>query len=299
MAAPRTRPTAVRRLLPLLAAACLGGDAPASTASRGTVRVGDSVRTFLLVTPAAPRRPAAPLLLAFHGTGESGAALRATSGLDAVAGREGWVVAYPDAPIGTWAEDCRCTAADRRGVNDTGFVRALIDAVATRVAVDRDRVFATGFSQGGLFVHRVACDLADRVAAVASVAAPMSAPLAARCRPARPVSVLVLQGTLDDAFAYEGRWRGERAVLGARATARFWRTANRCPPGRAAALPDTARDGTRVLVERWEPCLASTSVALVTVEGGRHQWSLSRDRPTADLLAEFFRTARRSRAPAP
>jgi polyhydroxybutyrate depolymerase len=272
-----------------LAAACAGDGAPAG-GIRGALRVGDVTRTFVLYAPPAARRSAAaPLLLAFHGTGESGAALRAGAGFDAVAAREGWVVVYPDAAVGTWAETCGCTAADRLGVNDTGFVRALIDSVAARFPVDRGRVFAAGFSQGGLFVHRLACDLADRVAAVASVAAPMSAALAPRCAPGRPVSVMVLQGTLDDAYPYEGVGRGQRAVLGARAAAGFWRALDRCPDSRLVTeRPDTARDGTRVLEERWPGCDQATEVALVTVDGGRHTWSLSGDASTAETVAAFF-----------
>lgn len=275
-------------LLPL-ATGC-GGDGPPAGGLRGALRVGDVTRTFVLYAPPAARRSAvAPLLLAFHGTGESGAAFRAVAGLDAVAAREGWVVVYPDAAVGNWAEGCGCTAADRLGVNDTGFVRALIDSVAARVPVDRGRIFAAGFSQGGLFVQRLACDLAGHVAAVASVAAPMSAVLAPRCAPGRPVSVMVLQGTLDDAYPYEGEGRGARAVLGARAAAGFWRALNRCPDSRSVReLPDTARDGTRVLEERWPGCDQATEVALVTVEGGHHAWSLSRDVRTAEMLAAFF-----------
>lgn len=300
---PVPRPGRRRRaaggvLAGILVLGCGGSGAAAPDAWRGALRVGDTVRTFVLVAPReAGRMAPAPLLLAFHGTGESGAALRAAAGLDAAATRAGWLVAYPDALVGTWAEGCGCTAADRAGVNDTGFVRALIDSVATRRPVDRRRVFAAGFSQGGLFAHRLACDLADRVAAVASVAAPMSATLAARCAPARPVSVLVIQGTLDDAFPYEGRWRGERAVLGARATADFWRTVNRCAgPRVTATIPDTAADGTRALEERWTACAEGTAVALLTVEGGRHAWSLSGDVATGPLLLAFFGGARR---PAP
>jgi polyhydroxybutyrate depolymerase len=276
----------------VLAAAC-ASDRPPPAGFRSAIRVGDATRTFVLYAPPSARGgAAAPLILAFHGTGESGDGFRRAAGLDAVAARDGWLVAYPDAAVGNWAEGCDCTAADRLGVNDTGFVRLLIDSVASRFPVDRARVFATGFSQGGLFVHRLACDLADQVAAVASVAAPMSAALASRCTPARPVSVLVLQGTLDDSYSYEGRWQGDRTVLGARTTAAFWRALDRCPDSRAAATPpDSARDGTRVLEERWPGCGQGTEVALVTVEGGRHAWSLSRDISTAETVAAFFRRA--------
>jgi polyhydroxybutyrate depolymerase len=272
-----------------LAAAC-AGDGAAAAGMRGAIQVGDVTRTFVLYAPpAAHRSPAAPLLLAFHGSGESGAEFRRAAGLDAVAAREGWIVAYPDAAVGNWAEDCGCTAADRMGVNDTGFVRLLVERVASRFPVDRARVFAAGFSQGGLFVHRLACQLPDLVAGVAGVAAPMSAGLAPRCSPGRPVSVMVLQGTLDDAYPYEGQGRGERAVMGARATVRFWRALNGCPDSAAVHQPaDPAADGTRVLEERWAACRQGTEVTLVTVEGGRHAWSLTRDLSTAETLTAFF-----------
>jgi polyhydroxybutyrate depolymerase len=285
LTAPRPRPA----VLLLLAAAC-AGDRPPPSGFRSAIRVDDVTRTFVLYAPPAARRgPAAPLLLAFHGTGESGVGFRRAAGLDAVAARAGWLVAYPDAAVGHWAENCDCTEADRLGVNDTGFVRRLIDSVASRFPVDRSRVVAAGFSQGGLFVHRLACELADRVAAVASVAAPMSAAMAARCAPARPVSVLVVQGTLDDAYPYEGSRQAGRSVLGARATAAVWRALDHCPDARATSTPpDTARDGTRVLEERWPGCDQATEVGLVTVDGGHHTWSPSRDVSTAELVTAFF-----------
>jgi polyhydroxybutyrate depolymerase len=239
-----------------------------------------------------------PLVLAFHGTGESGAALRAETGLDRLAARDGFLVAYPDAAVGNWAEGCDCNRADRLGINDTGFVRTLIDSLSRRFPVDAARVYAVGFSQGGLFVHRLACQLSDRIAAVASIAAPISAPLAERCGPGGPVSVLVLMGTLDDAYRYEGEGQGPRGTLGARATAGLWRTLDGCEGAAAVAnLPNRVADGTTVLEERWPSCAAGSEVALYTVDGGRHGWSPSRDMNTSELVMAFFLRQRREREP--
>ena len=160
------------------AVACVHQEGTTSVVVKGSIPVGDTLRTFVLYAPPAARqgRPV-PLLLAFHGSGSTGAAMRREAGFDRIASREGFLVAYPDAPAGNWAEDCDCNVADRLGVNDTGFVRALVDTVSERFSVDRHRVGAVGFSQGGLFVHRLACQMADVVSAVASVAAPMSGAL--------------------------------------------------------------------------------------------------------------------------
>jgi len=271
-------------------AACVRQGGGTSVVVRGSIPVGDTLRSFVLYAPptARPGR-SVPLLLAFHGSGSTGAAMRREAGFDSIAAREGFLVAYPDAPAGNWAEDCDCNVADRLGVNDTGFVRALVDTVAARFPVDRHRVGAVGFSQGGLFVHRLACQMADVVSTVVSVAAPMSGALAERCGPTAPVSVMVALGTLDPVFPYEGGGIGKRVTLGARATAGLWRTLGGCSVEPTILdLPDPAADGTRIMEERWTGCRQDVEVSLYTVDGGRHAWELSRDIGTAALVASFL-----------
>lgn len=273
-----------------MAAACVSQDRAPSMVVQGSIPVGDTLRTFVLYAPPAARQGGSvPLLLAFHGSGSTGAALRREAGFDRIAAREGFLVAYPDAPAGNWAEDCDCNVADRLGVNDTGFVRALVDTVSARFPVDRHRVGAVGFSQGGLFVHRLGCQMADVVSAVASVAAPMSGALAERCGPSAPVSVMVALGTLDPVFPYEGGGVGRRVTLGARATAGLWRTLDGCTAEPLVLeLPDREADGTRIMVERWTGCRQNVEVSLYTVDGGRHAWELSRDVRTAELVMSFL-----------
>jgi polyhydroxybutyrate depolymerase len=277
----------------LLCAACIRAT-EGGTAHRGKVRVGDAVRTFVLFVPAGQSQTPLPLVLAFHGTGGSGAAFRRETGLDRLAARDGFLVAYPDAAVGNWAEDCGCSRADRLDVNDTGLVRVLIDSVSDRYPVDRARVYAVGFSQGGLFVHRLACQMSDRVAAVASISSPISAPLAERCGARDPVAVLVMMGTLDDAYLYEGQGWESRATLGARSTVELWRTIDGCEgPAKATNVPNRVADGTTVLEERWSPCNGGSEVVLYTVDGGRHAWSPSRDVSTAELVTRFFMRQRK------
>lgn len=280
------------------AAGCGGTGNTAPPAVRDSVAVGDTVRTYVVQPPGPSAGTPVPLLLLFHGTGETGRSMRRSAGLDTLAAARGYVVAYLDAAAGNWAEGCDCTRADRLGVNDTGFVREVVRKLARQYDLDDDRIFAAGFSQGGLFVHRLACELPEVVAAVASVGSGISAPMAGRCAPTRPVGVLVLQGTLDDAYPYEGAALGASSTVGARATARRWRVLNACPAGAAAGtLPDRAADGTEVLAERWGPCRSGVTVELVTVEGGTHAWAPSGDVATGTLLVDFF--ARQRRTPAP
>jgi polyhydroxybutyrate depolymerase len=283
-------------LLGAVGAACASPDGRDAAVRRDTVRVGTAARTYVLRLPTGVTTAPRPLLLAFHGTGESGREMQRATALDALARRDGFLVAYPDAAVGNWAEGCACSRADLEGINDTGFVRAVVEDVARRYSVDRTRVYATGFSQGGLFVQRLACQMADLVSAVASVAAPMSSRLAETCAPSAPVGILVVQGTLDDAYPYEGQRRGGRSLLGARETARLWRVLNGCVgDARAREWPDRAADGTRVLEERWGGCRHGVEVLLYSIDGGRHAWRPSADVDTEMLLARHFRRSRERR----
>ena len=147
------------------------------------LQVGDTVRTYELHIPAPADRPLKGIVLAFHGAGGTGQGLSGRHPLQLQADRHGWVVAWADAPLGNWAEDCRCNNADRLGVNDTGFVRGMVRELRQMDGLADVPVYVIGFSQGGLFAHRVACQMADLVTAVATVAGPMSKPLSERCSP--------------------------------------------------------------------------------------------------------------------
>lgn len=264
---------------PLAISACILGGPDAtgrqpSGAGRESVQVGATTRTFVShVPPDLPESP--PLLLAFHGSGSTGEAMRRLSGLDAQADARRFIVVYPDSPLGNWAEGCNCNVADRLGVDDVGFVRALIDKFALEHAIDRRRVYAVGFSQGGLFVHRLACDAADRFAAMAVVAGAMPVPLAERCAPSRPVAMFILHGTEDAVLPYEDSGAGKLALLGARSAAAKWRSLDGCQGAPAVQDDPAAVDGTRLHREVTSDCDDDAAVTLYTVEGGGHAWRLS------------------------
>ncbi len=102
-----------------------------------------------------------PVVIAFHGVPGTGESLRRSTDLNDLADRMGWIIAYPNA-TSDWAEGCNgCARSDRDGVDDVQFVADLIAALSERFNVDERRVYAIGFSQGGLFTQRLACDHAE------------------------------------------------------------------------------------------------------------------------------------------
>ena len=263
-----------------LLAACASASARAAESGdvTGTMKAGAVERTYRLHVPPSPAgRAPLPLVLALHGRLGTGAGQARLSHLDAVSDRHGFLVVYPDGLERSWADGRGVTPADQRGVDDVRFLAALVDEVDRRHPVDRARVYSTGMSNGGFMSARLACELADRVSAVAIVAASISEATARACRPSGPVSVAVLEGTEDPLVPYRGGAMGRSGdrgtVLSLEATARFFRDRARCTATvQREHMPDRAGDGTTVDVEIYPECDGGAEVRSYTIRGGGHTW---------------------------
>lgn len=236
-------------------------------------------RTYALHLPPGDKG-ALPLVIVLHGFGGQGQGMVALTGMNSVADREGFVVAYPDGVARSW-NDGRFSpdiTAQRLGVDDVGFISALIDELVRTQAIDGRRVFVTGISNGGMMTERLGCELADKVAAIAPVAGPLSESLAPACAPARPLPTLLIAGTEDPLIPWAGgevKGNGERGqVLSAADTVGRWVALDGCAPvPTVTPIPDRApNDGTTTRRERYGGCRAGAEVALYAVVGGGHTW---------------------------
>lgn len=245
-----------------------GGSAgyPAGT-TEDSLFFGGKKRTFRVHVP--PNAGAAPLpvVLAFHGGGGSGDQAEGSFLFDAIADRERFVVVYPDGSglVRTWNGGGCCGASAEDNVDDVGFVRALLTKLDGALCVDDRRLFATGMSNGGILSHRLACELSDRIAAIAPVAGTIAV---AACTPPRPVPVMHVHGDGDAHVPFNGGsgcGASSFAFTSVSATLDGWRSRNGC-----AATTDvvfTQGDGTCVANRG---CAAD--VILCTVRGGGHSW---------------------------
>ncbi len=241
-----------------------------------TLVVDGVSRTYSVYMPSSYKTYVpAPILLVFHGAGSNSEAMAGLTGLDKVAERAGFLVVYPQGIDYRWHAGLDTGSAAAQ-VNDLGFVRALLTRLESDYSVDRQRVYATGFSNGAFFTQRLACAMTTDFAAVASVSGQMSQALSKVCKPTRPISVLLVHGTDDPIVPYDGdSVPGSRGtLLSVAATAAFWKHADACP-GRGASvkLPDASpADGTHVQRETHAGCAAGTEVTLYTVKHGGHTW---------------------------
>jgi len=235
-----------------------------------------ATRTWNETVPAACTSPRArcPVLVALHGGGgrTSGVQFAGGTGLAAAGGARGYIVLAPDALGDNWNDGRPELAA---GIDDVGFIRAMLADLRGRAGVDPARIFATGASNGGLMSYRLACEGGFR--AVAPVIANMGADLIESCRPPRNVSLFMMPGTADRLMPYQGgavaRGFGDRGtIVSSDRTLDFWSVAMGCGVTASSERFDPVRDDTAVTVTRYDGCRGGVVVQRWTVEGGGHTW---------------------------
>jgi polyhydroxybutyrate depolymerase len=280
----RTTRTLACRLLVAGALAAAACGTAAETIER-TLRVGARERSYEIDLPA--RRDSAralPVVIVFHGGGGSADSVRRQTRMSAKGEAEGFIVVYPQGSGGfagklrTWNAGTCCGQAMKDRVDEVAFVAALLDDLQATVAIDRARVYATGISNGGMMAYEVACALADRIAAIAVVAGEMTA--LDRCRPSRPVPVLVIHGSADLNLPIEGgvgaKALAAHEVRSLASAVDFWRRHDGCGENAQSEVDGAVRR------TRYPSCSGGSEVELVTIEGGGHSW------PGGDRLARFL-----------
>ncbi len=234
------------------------------TDADGYIQVDNLKRAYNLHIPSSynSKKPV-PLVLAFHPVGGSGKDMEEITGFNAIADKQGFIVAYPDAVAKHW--DSRRSNAPET-TNDIGFISVLIQELSQQYKIDANRIYVVGFSNGATFAQRVGCELSDKVTAIAAVASSMPSNLARTCKPTKPLPVLMINGTKDEAFPY---YTAGKALLSLSDTVKFWTTHNRCS---TKTDRQTLPQSPHVRLDNYKSCANQTSVLLYTIEGGGHSW---------------------------
>ncbi len=235
-----------------------------------TVRqpVGDLRRQYTVHVPAQyfEAEEPVPLVMILHGAGGTGQGIESFSGFDSLSDKEGFIVAYPDGINNAWNDN---RGDEMSTVDDVGYLGHIIDSVAEKANIDRTRVYAAGYSRGGMMAYRLGCALPMQFTAVASVASTFPMYLLLECQNAPPKAVMVVQGTDDPVVPWMGI---KSAYFSAAETLRFWGQHNRCSNlGPIKEVVDLSPlDGTRLLTQEGSKC--RQRIALYSVFNGGHTW---------------------------
>src|SRR5690606_34234208 len=122
------------------------------------------------------------------------------------------IAVYPDGISGVW-NDNRSGSAQLREIRDVAFIEQMIDFLMSKLNIDERRVYATGHSMGAMMSYRLACELPERVAAVAGVASTMPEYIAPLCADMTPVPVMIIQGTDDMVIPWTGYMAGRGGYM--------------------------------------------------------------------------------------
>jgi polyhydroxybutyrate depolymerase len=221
-------------------------------------------RSYRLFVPTQLPPGPRPLLVALHGYTGTAAAFEKSTRLDQAAGASGTLVAYPQGSSRSWDAGTCCGRAAADGVDDVGFISAVIDDVSAKFAVDPRRIAVAGFSNGGMMAYRYACARADRISAAVVMSGTLVAPA---CTPSRPVSLLHVHGLADVTVPFAGVSRtplDRSGFAGAQRVVASW--------GRLDGCGGWSTSSTRVTTVEAVGCRAGSRVRLVTSASLGHRW---------------------------
>lgn len=212
-----------------------------------------------------------PLVLNFHGYGSNAAQQMFYGDFRDIADTEGFLLVHPEGTtfIGDQFWNVGFPGLSST-IDDVGFTEALIDELATLYAIDLDRVYATGMSNGGFMSFLLACQLSEKIAAVASVTGSMTQDTFDDCNAQHPTPVLQIHGTEDGVVLYNGN----NLSIPIADVISYWVDYNNCETTpTTTTLPDVdVSDGSTVEHSVYEDGDNGITTEHMKVIGGGHTW---------------------------
>lgn len=245
---------------------------PAQQTINGTIQYAGLERSYILYVPAIyePAGMEVPLVFNFHGYTSTANEQMLYGDFRGIADTANFLVVHP---MGT--EDNSGITHWNVGwggstVDDIGFTNALLDTLLANYQINEDRIYSTGMSNGGFLSYELACELSERIAAIASVTGTMNAGRFATCNPSHPMPVMEIHGTADAVVPYNGaNW-----IEGTEEVVAFWADFNNLNQEPTITdVPNTnTNDGSTV--ERWVYSAGANSVQveLFKIFQGAHTW---------------------------
>ena len=216
------------------------------------IKVGTATRKMLVYAPSGIEANQ-PLLISMHGMNQDIAYQQNQTKWETIAKANNFVVVYPAGINNSW---------DISGTSDTDFILTIIDEMSRRYGIDRDRVYLSGFSMGGMMTYHAATKIADKIAAFAPVSGYlMGGP---NTKSSRAIPIIHTHGTADDVVAYSG----VSTCLNA------WAKRNKCQTPAVVTKPYPVGKTTGDSKSYWGPGIDSVEIVLLSLNGKGHWHSI-------------------------
>ena len=181
-------------------------------------------REYLLYVPSSYNSSTAvPLLFNFHGYGGTSSAHLSSTDMRSLSDQENFLLCYPQGSSDSYGSshwNAALPGGDNKSTaDDIGFVSALIASISSSYLVDSTRIYACGYSNGGMMSYFLGGSMSEKIAAIGSVSGSM---LEGNPEPANPVPMINLHGTADYVLTYSG---GDGSIS-TTDTLSYWATRN-------------------------------------------------------------------------
>jgi polyhydroxybutyrate depolymerase len=229
------------------------------SAQTKTMQIAGVNRTYIVHAPSGLSNP--PFLLNIHGFDMSAPSQQSYTEMDKVADREKFIVVYPEA----LPNNENKKSWDLSGPNDYTFLMAIIDTIDKQYKIDKKRIYACGFSQGGFMSFQLGCRYSDIFAAIA----PTSGTVSGTCNLKRPVPMRLTFGTNE----FNG---GAAQAARFMESVTFWLNLCDCPKTPVVTRPYPSTNPNSVVTRLYYgPCKGGTEVIADSVRTGGHEWPMN------------------------
>jgi len=223
-----------------------------------------------------------------HGGFGSGPQLETQSKLSEKGDAAGFIVVYPEGVpsplnIRTWNAGGCCGYSMNNDIDDVGFISSLIDSLDYELAIDPDRIYATGMSNGAFMSYRLACEIPEKIAAIAPVAGTMNVDL---CEPSRAVPIIQFHSFEDSNVPYlggigDGVSNHYNPPIDSVQNA--WAVLNNCN-----IVNDTLYKGLDYTHIGWSDCACMYEQQFYITTDGGHSWPGGMQSPLGDPTSAFI-----------
>jgi polyhydroxybutyrate depolymerase len=209
-----------------------------------------------------------PIVFNFHGGGMTMTEQMFYSRMNEAAEKHQFIVVYPQGVKQDW--NVGFDMSYQYGTDDVGFIKALLTSLSEEHRISKNQIYATGLSRGGFFCHRLAAEMPDVFAAIASVGAPLPDSVAYFHKKKEPVSVMLVHGIADQVVKYNGK---EGAYKSASASYEYWKKQLNLIEAQESIIKIDDHPNDSSSVEIKEVSSKGLGVSLVSVKEGGHTWS--------------------------